>query len=234
MYDSLGFTQVSYGRRRQNKPKQSSPPCRRDNNGWQEGEIAFLKPHNEFSPAARNDLIRSGYLEVKASGHPVIVLEKSKDSSHYLVTTISAYGSGSFNDYLPPWKQAVHRYKDRSAFRAFQGSVRPNCHRKYLELEGNAALPKPETSWVYARSAFVVPSSTLKKFNKVEKGTRLAKESLMDLLDHFRENPQFHQRWTHPTIVKMLQSKPESGSPSGNPKPRFPTTATSPVLWCRL
>ncbi|KAI1801285.1 hypothetical protein F4811DRAFT_555991 [Daldinia bambusicola] len=228
MDDSQGFTEVSYNRRRRNKHNRPSPPVRRDNNSWQEGEIVFFKLHGEFSQAAKKDLIHSGYLDVKATGHPVIVLEKSEDSSHYLVTTISAYSSGSFNNYLPPWEQVAHRSKYRAAFRAFRGSVRPNTDRKYLELEGNASLPKPKTSWVYARSAFVVPSSTLKKFEKVDGTARLTEDSLMDLLSHLREDPHFRNRWTNPKVVKMLQLKPKRDRLLGDPKPEVPMTATSP------
>ena len=72
MGDSEGFTTVSRDRRRRSTTCQSSPPNRQYSDNWQDGEIAFLKPHCQFNPAAYKDLIDSGYLHVKATGHPVI------------------------------------------------------------------------------------------------------------------------------------------------------------------
>ncbi|KAI1480488.1 hypothetical protein F4774DRAFT_408986 [Daldinia eschscholtzii] len=230
MGDSEGFTTVSRDRRSRSTTCQSSPPNRQYSGNWQDGEIAFLKPHCQFNPAAYKDLIDSGYLHVKATGHPVIVLGHSEGSSHYVVTTISAYGSGPNNDYLPPWEQAYHRSKDRSAFRAFRGSVRPNPHRRFLELEGSESLPKPKTSWVYAKNAFVVPSSTLKKFDKVNGIPRLTQGSLEDLLRHFGESQDFRRRWTDPRVIKMLGLEPRTPSPPRDAKPEVPTAATRPGI----
>lgn len=41
---------------------------------WKEGDIAFLKSYQSFRPKDYNDLIGSGYIEEKATMHPVIIL----------------------------------------------------------------------------------------------------------------------------------------------------------------
>ncbi|KAJ8124722.1 hypothetical protein O1611_g8917 [Lasiodiplodia mahajangana] len=81
---------------------------------WQVGEVAFLKPASEFTEIERKELLETGRVRHNATGHPVIILDRSEDSPYFLVTTVSAYGSGQDNNYLPPWEQRAHSHKDQS------------------------------------------------------------------------------------------------------------------------
>ncbi|KAI1662217.1 hypothetical protein F4813DRAFT_396908 [Daldinia decipiens] len=221
--DLDGFIPVSNARRPCNK----TTHIRQDKDNWQDGDIAFLRPHYEFPKAVYNALINTNYLHRKATNHPVIILEHSMDSRFYLVTTISAYNSGPENDYLPPWRQPHHRNKYRYDFRAFKGSVRPDNRRDFLRLEGKDPLPKPKTSWVYTRSAFVVPSSILREFDKFQGVPRMTQKSLNDLLDHFREDENFEYRWTNPKVLKVLRSKPNNLSINSKPGVLTPFTPST-------
>ncbi|KAI1310715.1 hypothetical protein F5Y03DRAFT_392163 [Xylaria venustula] len=151
---------------------------------WQPGDIAFLKKAEEFSAAEQNEVLERGGVHIGATGHPVIILGRSNDSRGYTVTTVSAYKSGEENDYLPPWKQAIHYKKDADGFRAFEGSARPNNKFQHLYLEGGKLWPKPKTSWVYIHTRYTVPPSTLVRYNKTKSQLRMTRESLQDLLRH--------------------------------------------------
>ncbi|KAI1644201.1 uncharacterized protein F4817DRAFT_319087 [Daldinia loculata] len=218
--DPDGFIPVSNARRSRNK----TTPNQQHSDHWQAGDIAFLRPYSEYPKAVYNALINTNYLPRRATNHPVIILEHSEDSKYYLVTTISAYGSGPENDYLPPWRQPQHRDKDRYDFRAFKGSATPDYRRDFLQLEGGYFLPKPKTSWVYTRSAFVVPSSILIKFDKFQGIPRMTQKSLKDLLGHFREASNFQYRWTNPKVIKILQSIPNNLSRNSKPGVSIPST----------
>ncbi|KAI2463728.1 hypothetical protein F4781DRAFT_437108 [Annulohypoxylon bovei var. microspora] len=174
---------------------------------WQDGDIAFLKGVEEFTQGEYDTLIKTRYLHPKATKHPVIILEHSKDHKHFLITTVSAYGSGHENNYLPPWKQYNHKCKPRTAFRAFSGSEKPFYKQNHLQLADGGCFPKPQTSWVYTPSAFVVPSSTLKEFDKAPKRLRMTQESLKDLLDDMANNIRFTTRWINSNVVRMLEPK---------------------------
>lgn len=153
--------------------------------GWQDGEVAFLKLSNQFDDHDWNCLINSGYLPKGATGHPVIILSRrSSSSTHVAVTTVSAYSSGKFNNYLAPWKQDFHYRKSRHSFRSFQGSERADGSRQLLYLEGKKMMPKPKASWVYIQSVYVVPITTLTLFDKAPTRLRMTKESLVDLRSH--------------------------------------------------
>lgn len=156
------------------------------NHDWQNGEIAFLKPTHELNPVQYKELIGSGYMQSGATGHPVIILERPNiHSTHALVTTVSAYSSGYWNNNLAPWKQNCHRRnKQPDDFRSFEGSERSNPNRQTLYLEGGALMPKPETSWTYIQRVQVVPISALKKFDKSRDILRMTKDSLNDLRRH--------------------------------------------------
>ncbi|KAI3320316.1 hypothetical protein HD806DRAFT_547510 [Xylariaceae sp. AK1471] len=158
-------------------PLSSRSPAR----SWQVGEVAFLKKADEFSQTERAELLASGRVHSRATGHPVIVLDRSADSKYYIITTVSAYSSGEDNNYLPPWKQAAHRRKNPNSFRAFVGSASPNGI-KHLRLADNKQWPKPKTSWVYIQNPFLVPSSTLITYTKSRHQLRMAPDSLQDLL----------------------------------------------------
>ena len=121
-------------------------PRGRDNHEWIEGDIAFLRPHQEFEKRDFKALIRSRQLQKGATGHPVIILRRpSPTAAHVLVTPVSAYSSGPDNDFLPPWKQRKHRSKAMYDFRAISGSVRPRNEHAHLFLE-TGSMPKPKAS----------------------------------------------------------------------------------------
>ena len=81
-------------------------------NQWELGEIAFLKKADHFTKGERETLLDSQNVRDKATGHPVIILDRSPDRKLYVITTVSAYKSDRRNDYLPPWKQNCHFQKD--------------------------------------------------------------------------------------------------------------------------
>ncbi|KAI1498108.1 hypothetical protein F5X99DRAFT_412384 [Biscogniauxia marginata] len=154
---------------------------------WEVGDIAFLRDANEFNAEDHDNLIGTNYLHISATCHPVIILGRSADYGHYLVTTISAYSSGPGNNYLPPWEQACHSFKPVDGFRAFEGSARPSSsHRPYLRLADGMSCPKIRTSWVYIHHVSIVPARTLKIFDKAPRQLRMTPESLADLLDHMQ------------------------------------------------
>ncbi|KAI0400292.1 hypothetical protein F4802DRAFT_620233 [Xylaria palmicola] len=151
---------------------------------WQLGDIAFLKRSDDFSPLERAELLESRRVHAGATGHPVIILDRSNDSRYYIVTTVSAYSSGADNGYLAPWKREAHRHKDINGFRAFEGSAKPNDNFQHLRLANNMSWPKKETSWVYALVAYLVPASTLIHYDKSRARLRMEPSSLQDLLGH--------------------------------------------------
>jgi len=150
---------------------------------WWSGDIAFLKPHNEFTPSDRQNLIESGAVHRAATGHPVVILKNLSDN-RVVVTTVSAFSAGDLDGYKPPWKKAIHARKDPDDFRSFQGSERANPKYSRLQLEGDKAMPKPRASWIYIQSVFEVPISTLKFFTKARTILRLTDSSLCDLRGH--------------------------------------------------
>ncbi|KAI1440503.1 hypothetical protein F5Y02DRAFT_432185 [Annulohypoxylon stygium] len=174
---------------------------------WKDGEIAFLKDVQEFDLDEYSTLIETGYLHMKATRHPVIILEHSSDYKHFLVATVSAYSSGKENNYLPPWRQYNHKCKHRENFRAFSGSEKPLPYQNHLELADGGCFPKPETSWVYMPATFVVPASVLKEFDKTPTRLRMTQESLRELLYDMAKDGRFAFRWKNPNVVRMLESK---------------------------
>ncbi|KAI0169221.1 hypothetical protein GGR52DRAFT_574442 [Hypoxylon sp. FL1284] len=172
---------------------------------WEEGDIAFFKSVDDLNHQDRRTLINNGYVPRNATGHPVIILERSADSEYFLVTTVSAYSSGPSNDFLAPWNQACHKGKSRGAFYAFDGSEKP-CHwQQYLRLKDNGSWPKPETSWVYKRNTFVVPASTLREFRRRTR-LQMTTESLQYLLRAMAEDQKFKTRWTDHRIPQAARS----------------------------
>ncbi|KAI1189716.1 hypothetical protein F5B17DRAFT_449353 [Nemania serpens] len=165
-------------------PRQRAPANRGPIPHWQVGDIAFFKPAEEFSQAESAELLETGRVCAKATRHPVIILASSQDSQHYIITTVSAYASDEYNNYLPPWKQGAHRRKDINGFRAFEGSVKPNNNYGHLYLADNQLWPKVKTSWVYIHNPCLVPASTLIRYNKPGSQLRMTPESLQDLTSH--------------------------------------------------
>lgn len=111
-----------------------------------EGEIHHFKSLDRLNALDRRCLSVPEANLRKASSHPVIILHCPPASTHAVVTTISAYASGDFNNNLAPWKQRKHQCKRSSEFRAFVGSERPNDRRALLELEGGLKMPKEKVS----------------------------------------------------------------------------------------
>ncbi|KAJ8119897.1 hypothetical protein ONZ43_g3255 [Nemania bipapillata] len=148
------------------RPHQHGPAKRKAVPRWNLGDIAFLKPEIMFSEAENRELLQTGRVHSNATCHPVIILDRSDDGQHYIVTTVSAYSSSEANNFLPPWAQRAHSQKDVNSFRAFEGSAKPNNNFQHLRLADNQKWPKVETSWVYIRRLYLVPLSTLVNYNK--------------------------------------------------------------------
>ncbi|TLS24694.1 hypothetical protein PpBr36_08890 [Pyricularia pennisetigena] len=169
------------GRQPNRRPRQPST--------WVEGDIAFLMPYT-----ARKSEYDALPVQVpeKATCHPVIILKVCSTGSHYVVTTVSAYGVDP-NGGPAPWTQHAHRYKSAHDFRSFTGTesyVDASGRRKtraLLNLGPGMQMPKPKTSWVYARTAFLVPAAVLGVFNKSPTQLRMTTASLDDLRAHMAQ-----------------------------------------------
>ncbi|KAI1774034.1 hypothetical protein F4818DRAFT_442784 [Hypoxylon cercidicola] len=164
------------------------------NLSWAKGEVAFLKSAEELCDADRSTLAR--YVPEKALEHPVIILDQNTTSKEYVVTTVSAYSSGPWNSFQPPWDQPCHKNKTRAAFLAFAGSEKPSKTQKHLELQ-QGCWPKPQASWVYSGSFHVVPASALREFRRRSR-LRMTQDSFRQLLDAMTKNSNFASRWTPP------------------------------------
>ncbi|KAI1078116.1 hypothetical protein F5B20DRAFT_582644 [Whalleya microplaca] len=191
---------------------------------WQDGDIAFLKTQEEINRVDTSGLKGYKPFQKGAAGHPVIILEHSKDAKYFLVTTVSAYGSGDHNGNLPPWKQIYHQRKQSGDFRAFVGSEKPHGRQKHLQLEDNKLCPKAKTSWVYVCNYFVVPWSMLKRFDKTPAQLRMTSESLRELLDHMRRrNRNFGDRWSTEQNSKPVAVTPPRSPSITHARPCTPT-----------
>lgn len=146
---------------------------------WQRGDIAFLKHYNQYSPQDYTDLIVSGHLHKDATVHPVILLAVQNNKA--IITPVSAFRTEEQN-FRPPWAQKWHRSKRRAAFRAFEGTQRPNANQAALRLaESSMKMPKPQASWVYLQNFYCVPLSVLGWFNKSPTLLRVHPDSLKEL-----------------------------------------------------
>ncbi|ROW10811.1 hypothetical protein VPNG_05343 [Cytospora leucostoma] len=147
---------------------------------WQDGDIAFLKTCDAFSPKDYNDLIASGYIHEKATCHPVIILKAQ--SGRAIITPVTAFSSSAENNFLPPWQQFYHRHKSTDDFRAFAGTKRPNNKHAPLRLaDSRMQMPKPRASWVYIRHFWTVPVAVLGRFNKAPGLLQVSRESVAEL-----------------------------------------------------
>jgi len=219
---------------------------------WEEGDIAFLKPVDEFSSEQCDELLAArphrprGYLHPRAAGHPVIILSRlSPASTHVAITPVSAYSSGPDNNYLPPWQQRCHDRKQPGDFRSFVGSALApgKSPDSALRLRDNKTMPKPKASWVYVQSVWVVPLTVLKGFTKSRQGLlRVEPESLASLRRHMavaNKNVAQVKRdllglepkpKTKPALVPV-QAKPSPSSPSPLVVVATPTPSSSlPVV----
>ncbi|KAI0120457.1 hypothetical protein F4776DRAFT_234938 [Hypoxylon sp. NC0597] len=195
---------------------------------WQDGDIAFLRSVDDFSQADYETLIESGYLQERAAAHPVIILEHSRDYKHFLITTVSAYGSSEENNFLPPWKQPIHSRKSQRDFRAFRGSEKPLSRQEYLELADGQSFPKPKTSWVYTPGSYVVPSSALTRFDKPKERLRMDEMSLKSLLGDMKRHRYFMYRWKNHHVLRMLGR--ERSTTKEEPVPTEPPASTTSYL----
>ncbi|KUI66492.1 hypothetical protein VM1G_01622 [Cytospora mali] len=160
---------------------------------WQDGDIAFLKTCNAFSPRDYNNLIASGYIHEKATCHPVIILKANPGKA--IITPVTAFSSGPENDFLPPWQQVYHKRKNLDDFRAFVGTRRPNNKHASLKLaDTKMQMPKPQASWVYLKHFWTVPDTVLGRFNKAAGILQVAKDSLSQLRQDIRQKYGFQLR----------------------------------------
>ncbi|KAK3687742.1 hypothetical protein B0T22DRAFT_350506, partial [Podospora appendiculata] len=166
---------------------------------WQEGDIAFLKPDDSFTEEEHRELIQAkpghkhGYIPARACGHPVIVLHRmSENSTHILITPVSAYSSGEENNYLPPWRQEYHKWKTPDDFRSFFGCERSSERYPYLYLEDGQSMPKPKASWLYIQSVWCVPLTVIGRFTKTRELLRVRNDSLVNLRQQMAEKAK---RW---------------------------------------
>ncbi|ROV99953.1 hypothetical protein VMCG_06262 [Cytospora schulzeri] len=153
---------------------------------WQDGDVAFLKTSNAFNLRDYDDLIGSRYMHEKATCHPVIILKAASGGA--IVTPVTAFSSGTENNFLPPWQQKYHRRKCLDDFRAFVGTRRPNNKHASLKLaDPKMQMPKPQASWVYLGHFWAVPYSVLGWFNKAPSLLQVSKDSLAQLRQDIKQ-----------------------------------------------
>jgi hypothetical protein len=199
----------------------------------QKADIMFLTKSYHLENYDHHCLIDSRYMPQGTTGHPVIVLQHISGSTHAIVSTISAYSSGPWNDNLAPWKQEYHKSKRRVDFRAFHGSEQPDEKRPLLQLEGGKQMPKPEVSWIYTKNVYVVPTTALKNFDKSSTRLRMAKQSFDDLLAHTLESPQTRDLLKDPRLsyffVNGSIKAPTLANPQGFGAARADSISTQTV-----
>lgn len=164
---------------------------------WQEGDIAYLKPHTDFDRLAHKELITSNRMNPGATGHPCVIL-KVLPGDRIVVTTISAYGSGDHNNHAAPWISKRCYSRDQWWFRSFKGSECSNNNLKPLQLIPGQAMPKPKTSWLFIKNVYDVPLSVIGRFTKPRNGKllKMAPDSLADLRkDIASRSPYYKSHW---------------------------------------
>ncbi|KAI1758291.1 hypothetical protein F4782DRAFT_524983 [Xylaria castorea] len=191
------------------QPRQVVPAIPRPMPHRQIGDIAFLKRADAFSQTEQTELLESRRVPIIATGHPVIILARSNDSRYYIVTTVSAYRSSEYNNYLPPWKQNRHKRKDIDGFRAFEGSALSNDKFEPLRLADNKRWPKVETSWVYIHNPYLVLATTLIRYTKSCDRLRMEATSLQDLLGHMEA-----KSWMFCELKAEMTAKRTPGQPA--------------------
>ena len=124
-----------------------------------------------------HSLVESGYIWEQTTGHPVIVVERN--ATHAIVTPVTAFGSGEYNDNLAPWKRNSRAFASKKLqfYRSFLGSELPpkagnSPSLPPLRLKPGQSMPKPATSWVYIGNVYTVPLTALCEFTKT-RGTLL-------------------------------------------------------------
>jgi hypothetical protein len=139
---------------------------------WQEGDIAYLKPHECFSEHDYRELIGSRFMHPGATGHPCIIL-KILPAAQVVITTVSAYGSGDHNHNRAPWLAKAAYSRDKKYFRLFEGSTPSSTALKPLSLAPGQQMPKPKASWLLIKNVYTVPLSVISRFTKPGKGVFL-------------------------------------------------------------
>lgn len=230
----------------------ASKPGRRHT--WQDGDIAFLKTCNAFSPRDYNDLIASGYLHGKATCHPVIILKAHSGGA--IITPITAFSSGADNNFLPPWQQVYHRHKSLDDFRAFTGTKRPNNKHASLQLADPKMksklpfaclvapislsledkiltlvvlflVPKPRASWVYLRHFWTVPNSVLGWFNKAPGLLKISKDSLAQVRQDIKQK---YDSQLQDALDRLGASPAVAPTSAHAPKDPHPESYAAPVM----
>jgi len=209
-----GSGALSWGEGGQSRYERPFVPGRNRSRGhheWETGDIAFLIPEDHFPDEERNQLItpkrgrKHGYIPEKATGHPVIILDRlSRQSTHVLITTVSAYHSGPENNYEAPWNQRWHEWKDPKDFRSFHGCEKYDERWPALHLRDGKSMPKPKTckypcskyspkrnpqltsgiAWLNIQSVWVVPLTVIGTFTKSRDLLRVRPDSIQSLKEH--------------------------------------------------
>ncbi|KAK4222913.1 hypothetical protein QBC38DRAFT_518116 [Podospora fimiseda] len=199
-----------------------APRCNNPKGFWEEGDIAFF---------LKNETNKAG-IPAKATGHPAIILARpSTSSSHALVATVSAYGSGDLTSghYVAPWNNPrQHRYKPDS-FRSFAGSevYAGSPPRPVLRLRPGGNFPKPETSWVNVENVYVVRTEDLGVFTKSRRFLQMEESSLVELrADMEKRCPLWAQRQR---FLHSKEKKPVAGAPTKPAAATQPAAPTKPA-----
>jgi hypothetical protein len=205
---------------------------------WKDGDIGFLSPEAEFNDIDWQCLTATGYLPKRATGHPVVILNRpSDDSTHVIIATVSAFGASKGNGNLPPWKNRYHSKENRRYFRAFDGSEKPNQKQDRLHLQDEKRMPKSQSSWVYIQYVYVVPITTLKNFNKSHTRLRMTEESLSDLcgqmvvetenIINVLNDPRLHETISNTPLSPSAAGALQRASSAHFPLTRLPDDMTS-------
>lgn len=205
------------------------------NDTWQRRDIAYLKPQEQLEMECQ-EVVLGQELHSGASGHPCIIMDLAPSGKHALVTTISSFSSGPYNDYLAPWKQTYHRAKDPDRFRSFAGTERHSGSRNLLHLEGGRQFPKRRTAWVYAGWVHLVPVGALKPFLVDHKDTapgtklKIEMQSWIDLYGHqcsvtSTNNDLFNHARLTPESYLPKSPSPATSSPDNQQGTSNPSSA---------
>lgn len=210
---------------------QSSSQASAANRTWQDGEIAFLKSSEYFLPKDYQDLIASGHLHPKATGHPVIILKAGPGRA--IVTTVTAFNSGPENNFLPPWRKRAHQEKHLDDYHAFIGTkLPPNSPNAHLKLsDSGAKMNKPRASWVYIKHLFTVPYTVLLRWDKVPQQLRVSAESLAQLRADIERKYSSQLRDARSRMTACPQAA-ESIPPHGTPQARQAPQRPRPQQRC--
>jgi hypothetical protein len=200
-------------------------------NTWQEGDIAYLQLHELFNDSDYYELIESGTMPPGATGHPCVIL-KVLPGARVVITTVSAYGSGAYNNNRAPWIAMRCYSKDQLFFRSFRGSICSSRKNKPLQLIPGQQMPKPETSWLHIKNVYSVPLSVISRFTKPRNGQllKMAPSSLADLRsDIAKRSPYYNPDWQlvdTPSSIKRGSTTTTQRQPRALPEPPAVTSTT--------